>query len=62
MPPALSRTSHLGTTNLRSLSDFKGQELIARVLALIDQYKPLENPARSTAEKSAEHLADNSRH
>jgi len=26
---------------LRSLSDFKGQELIARVLALVDQYKPL---------------------
>jgi sulfatase maturation enzyme AslB (radical SAM superfamily) len=33
--------AHLGTTNLRSLSDFKGQELIARVLALMDQYKPL---------------------
>ena len=30
--------SHLGTTNLRSLSDFKGRELIARVLALMDQY------------------------
>jgi MoaA/NifB/PqqE/SkfB family radical SAM enzyme len=26
---------------LRSLSDFKGQELIARVLAVVDQYKPL---------------------
>jgi sulfatase maturation enzyme AslB (radical SAM superfamily) len=26
---------------LRSLSDFKGQELIARVLALMDQYEPL---------------------
>jgi len=26
---------------LRSLSDFKGEELIARVLALVDQYKPL---------------------
>src|SRR5437667_2858116 len=33
--------SHLGTTNLRSLSDFKGEELIARVLGLIDEYKPL---------------------
>jgi MoaA/NifB/PqqE/SkfB family radical SAM enzyme len=33
--------SHLGTTSLRSLSDYKGQELIARVLALVDQYKPL---------------------
>src|SRR5258708_5501771 len=31
--------SHLGTTNLRSLSDFKGEELIARVLGLIDEYK-----------------------
>ena len=26
---------------MRSLSDFKGQELITRVLALMDQYKPL---------------------
>lgn len=33
--------AHLGTTNLRSLSDFKGEELIARVLDLVDQYKPL---------------------
>jgi len=33
--------AHLGTTNLRSLSDFKGQELIARVLDVVDQYKPL---------------------
>ena len=33
--------AHLGTTNLRSLSDFKGEELIARVLHLVDQYKPL---------------------
>src|SRR6266567_6538886 len=33
--------AHLGTTNLRSLSDFKGRELIARILALMDQYKPL---------------------
>jgi organic radical activating enzyme len=33
--------AHLGTTNLRSLSDFKGEELIARVLQLVDQYKPL---------------------
>ena len=33
--------AHLGTTNLRSLSDFKGDELIARVLRLMDEYKPL---------------------
>src|SRR5882724_11515239 len=33
--------AHLGTTNLRSLSDFKGEELIARVLGLMDEYKPL---------------------
>jgi MoaA/NifB/PqqE/SkfB family radical SAM enzyme len=33
--------AHLGTTNLRSLSDFKGQELIARVLELVDRYSPL---------------------
>jgi len=33
--------SHLGTTNLRSLSDFKGEELIARVLGIMDEYKPL---------------------
>lgn len=33
--------AHLGMTNLRSLSDFKGDELIARVLGLMDQYKPL---------------------
>ena len=33
--------AHLGTTNLRSLSDFKGQELIARVLDVVDRYKPL---------------------
>ncbi len=33
--------AHLGSTNLRSLSDFKGQELIARVLDLVDQYSPL---------------------
>lgn len=33
--------AHLGTTNLRSLSDFKGQELIARVLAVVDEHKPL---------------------
>ncbi len=26
---------------MRSLSDFKGRELIARILALMDQYKPL---------------------
>ncbi|HSS97328.1 MAG TPA: radical SAM protein, partial [Terriglobales bacterium] len=33
--------THLGTTNLRSLSDFKGDDLIARVLELMDEYKPL---------------------
>ena len=32
---------HLGTANLRSLSDFKGQELIARVLDVVDQHRPL---------------------
>ena len=32
---------HLGTTNLRSLSDFKGDDLVARVLAVVKQYKPL---------------------
>src|SRR5271167_1129835 len=33
--------AHLGSTNLRSLSDFKGRELIARVLDVVDQHKPL---------------------
>ena len=33
--------AHLGTTNLRSLSDFKGEELIARVFRLVEEYKPL---------------------
>src|SRR5436305_4805947 len=33
--------AHLGTTNLRSVSDFKGQELITRVLALVNEHKPL---------------------
>jgi len=33
--------AHLGTTNLRSLSDFRGSELIARVLDLVDHHKPL---------------------
>jgi MoaA/NifB/PqqE/SkfB family radical SAM enzyme len=33
--------AHLGTTNLRSLSDFKGEELIARVLDLMDEYEPI---------------------
>lgn len=33
---------HLGEgTTLRQVSDFKGQELIDRVLALVDRYKPL---------------------
>ena len=34
--------AHLGTTNLRSLSDFKGQELIARVLDVVDQNSELQ--------------------
>ncbi|HEY2471955.1 MAG TPA: radical SAM protein [Terracidiphilus sp.] len=34
--------AHLGgTTELRQLSDFKGDELVARVLAIIDERKPL---------------------
>ncbi|MGA9060691.1 MAG: radical SAM protein [Terracidiphilus sp.] len=34
--------AHLGgTTQLRQLSDFQGDELVARVLALIDEHKPL---------------------
>lgn len=34
--------AHLGgTTQLRQLSDFKGEELVTRVLALIDEHKPL---------------------
>src|ERR1035438_1838320 len=33
--------AHLGgTTQLRRLSDFKGDELVTRVLALIDEHKP----------------------
>ena len=34
--------AHLGgTTQLRQLSDFKGDELVAKVLAVIDEHKPL---------------------
>lgn len=33
--------AHLATTNLRNLSDFKGQELIKRVLDLMDEHTPL---------------------
>src|ERR1700728_1365907 len=34
--------AHLaGTTQLRQLSDFKGQELVTRVLALVDGQEPL---------------------
>ncbi|MBZ5574812.1 MAG: radical SAM protein [Acidobacteriia bacterium] len=33
--------AHLGTTNLRSLSDFKGQELIERVIDVVDEFRPL---------------------
>ena len=32
---------HLGTTNLRDLTDFKGDELIARVRALVAEHRPL---------------------
>lgn len=35
-------TAHLGgTTQLSALSDFQGDELVKRVLALIDEHKPL---------------------
>jgi sulfatase maturation enzyme AslB (radical SAM superfamily) len=30
-----------GATNLRNLSDFKGEELVTRVLAVVDAHKPL---------------------
>ncbi len=34
--------AHLGgETQLRQLSDFRGDELVQRILALVDQYKPL---------------------
>jgi len=33
--------AHLGTTNLRSLSDFKGEDLIRRTLDVVAQYDPL---------------------
>jgi MoaA/NifB/PqqE/SkfB family radical SAM enzyme len=34
--------AHLGgTTQLRQLSDFKGDELVTKVLALVDEHKPL---------------------
>jgi MoaA/NifB/PqqE/SkfB family radical SAM enzyme len=33
--------AHLGTTNLRSVSDFKGEELIRRVLQLVEEHDPL---------------------
>ena len=34
--------AHLGgTTQLRELADFRGEDLVARVLALIDEHKPL---------------------
>ena len=34
--------AHLGgTTQLRKLSDFQGDELVSRVLAIIDECKPL---------------------
>ena len=33
--------AHLGNTNLRSLSDFRGEELIARVLDVVAEHRPL---------------------
>src|SRR5450755_31338 len=34
--------AHLGgTTRLSELSDFKGEELVRRVLAVVDEHKPL---------------------
>jgi MoaA/NifB/PqqE/SkfB family radical SAM enzyme len=33
--------SHLGEVNLRSLSDFKGDDLVHRVLAVVDEHRPL---------------------
>jgi MoaA/NifB/PqqE/SkfB family radical SAM enzyme len=33
--------AHLGGPNLRSLADFKGEELISNVLALVEEHKPL---------------------
>lgn len=33
--------NHLGETNLRSLTDFKGKELVDRVLCLVEEHKPL---------------------
>jgi len=33
--------NHLGDHGLRSVADFKGQELVTRVLALVDEHKPL---------------------
>lgn len=33
--------AHLGTSNLRSLNDFKGQELIRRVRELVEEHDPL---------------------
>lgn len=33
--------NHLGNHGLRSVADFKGQELVTRVLALVDEHKPL---------------------
>ncbi len=32
---------HVSGANLRSLADFKGDELVARVLALVEEHKPL---------------------
>lgn len=32
---------HLGTTNLRSLSDFKGNDLVERVMEVVTKHDPL---------------------
>ncbi len=33
--------NHLGDRGLRSVADFKGQELVERMLALVEKHKPL---------------------
>src|SRR5215813_9405422 len=33
--------NHLGTSNLRTLADFKNNDLIDRVLKLVEEHKPL---------------------
>ena len=44
--------AHLGgATQLRQLSDFKGDELVARVLSIIDELKPLQIGRASRRER-----------